>query len=96
MEWGGLDRTLSMVFFVTPYSVTYVYVGTYRAILYWANNVSYCYAPILNFQSNDSISERVCLLTSREGTDLIVPRKTKAHWTCIPTEIQEEYLGRKA
>lgn len=39
MEWGGLDRTLSMLCFVTPYSVTYVYVGTYRAILYWANNV---------------------------------------------------------
>lgn len=39
MEWAGLDRTLSTLRFVTLYSVTYVYVGTYRAILYWANNV---------------------------------------------------------
>lgn len=39
MEWDGLDRTLSTLHFVTPYSVTYVYVGTYWAILYWANSV---------------------------------------------------------
>ena len=105
MEWDGLDRTLRTLHFVTPYSVTYMYVGTYWDILYWASSVFLTAMHHHKFSKQRHISERILLLCSAINSILTSKRRDRVDRFQERQKLTElvfqlrykwEYLGRKA